>query len=94
MQALAWDIRQFGKLLESHCCIDEIAQNHPSSLCFSTDEQRRRFIKKLFRECRVTLDSSDYCLFEISRQCHCVYLFGRLLLASARAAAFLALYSA
>ena len=94
MQALAWNIRHLSELLEAYGCVDEITQNYPSSLWFPVDEQRRSLIKELFREGRVTLNSSDYCIFEISRQCHCAYLFGRLLLASARTAAFLALYSA
>jgi len=93
MQALTRHICQFRKSLESQGRVDEISKNHPCSLCFSAEEQRRRFIKKRLRERRITFDSSDNCLFEISRQCHCAYLFGRLPLASALAAAFLALYS-
>ena len=66
MQALTRNIRQFCELLESQGRIDEIPENHPCSLCFSAEEQRRRFIKKLLLKRRVTFDSSDNCLFEIS----------------------------
>ena len=57
MQALTRHIRQLRKLLESQSRIDEIPENHPCSLCFSAEEQRRRFIQKRLRKRRITFDS-------------------------------------
>ena len=62
VQALARNVRQLREQLESHRCIDEIAQNHPCSLGLSADKQRGSLIKEFLGECRVTLNSSDDCL--------------------------------
>jgi hypothetical protein len=43
--------------------IDEIPENHPCSLCFSAEKERRRFIKKPLRKRWITFDSSDNRLF-------------------------------
>ncbi len=94
MQALARNVRQLCELLETQRCIDEITKDHPCRIGLTADKQRRRLIKKLLRKCRVSLDSSNDRLFEITRQCYCPYLFGRFVLSSDRAAAFLTLYSA
>ena len=93
MQALTWNICKPGELLKSHRRIDEIAKDQPRSLWLSADQHRRRLIKEFLRQGRITLNSSDYCFCEISCQCHCAYLFGRLPFTPVGTAAFLALYS-
>jgi len=57
MQALAWLLCDFGKLLEPNGGVDQIAENKPCSFRLTAEKQRCRFIEKRLGKLGIALNA-------------------------------------
>src|SRR3984885_5424957 len=94
MKTLTRRCGRFGEPFKPQRRVHKIAQNKTCRHRFSTQKQRCRLVKQRFRERRITLDSSNNGLLEITRERHGHFLFRFLALPTTREAIFRSLYSA
>lgn len=94
VQALAWLVGDFSKLLEAKSCVDQIAQDEARRFRLTVQEQSGRLVQQALGKSRIALDTLDHCVLEVASQCHLFTFVDSRDFSAAAAAFFLRLYSA